>query len=44
MSGNYITPVTIGAANNVIVDGNLTTTADGSGNPTGGATLGLVAQ
>jgi type II secretory pathway pseudopilin PulG len=44
VSGNYTTPVTIGAANNVIIDGNLTTTADGSGNPTGGATLGLVAN
>ena len=44
VSGNYTTPVTIGAANNVIINGNLTTTADGSGNPTGGATLGLVAN
>jgi Tfp pilus assembly protein PilX len=44
VSGNYTTPVTIGAANNVIIAGNLTTSADGSGNPTGGATLGLVAN
>jgi type II secretory pathway pseudopilin PulG len=44
VSGNYTTPVTIGAANNVIIAGNLTTTADGSGNPTGSATLGLVAN
>ncbi len=44
VSGNYTTPVTIGAANNVIIAGNLTTSADGSGNPTGAATLGLVAN
>jgi type II secretory pathway pseudopilin PulG len=44
VSGSYTTPVTIGAANNVIIAGNLTTTADGVGNPTGGATLGLVAN
>jgi hypothetical protein len=44
VSGTYATPVTIGAANNVIINGNLTTSADGSGNPTGGATLGLVAN
>jgi len=44
VSGNYTTPVTIGAANNVIIAGSLTTSADGSGNPTGGATLGLVAN
>ena len=44
VSGNYATPVTIGAANNVIINGSLTTSADGSGNPTGGATLGLVAN
>ncbi|HUB03497.1 MAG TPA: hypothetical protein VMA76_00445 [Solirubrobacteraceae bacterium] len=44
VSGNYTTPVTIGAANNVIISGNLTTSADSNGNPTGGATLGLVAN
>lgn len=44
VSGNYTTPVTIGAANNVIIAGSLTTSADSSGNPTGGATLGLVAN
>jgi len=44
VSGNYSTPLTIGAANNVVISGNLTTSADGSGNPTGSATLGLVAN
>jgi hypothetical protein len=44
VSGNYTTPITIGAANNVIIAGSLTTSADSSGNPTGGATLGLVAN
>jgi Tfp pilus assembly protein PilX len=44
VSGNYTTPVTIGAANNVIVAGNVTTSADSNGNPSGGATLGLVAN
>lgn len=44
VSGSYNTPLTIGAANNVVIDGNLTTSADGSGNPTGSATLGLVAN
>ena len=44
MSGNYTTPVTIGAANNVIINGSMTTSADSNGNPTGAATLGLVAN
>ena len=44
VSGTYTTPITIGAANNVIISGNLTTSADSNGNPTGGATLGLVAN
>jgi Tfp pilus assembly protein PilX len=44
VAGNYTTPVTIAAENNIIIDGGITTTADGSGNPTGGATLGLVAN
>jgi type II secretory pathway pseudopilin PulG len=43
-SSNYTTSVTIGAANNVVIDGNITTTSDGSGNPTGSATMGLVAN
>ena len=44
VSGNYTTPVTIGAANNVIISGSITTTADSNANPTGAATLGLVAN
>ncbi|MBV8432458.1 MAG: hypothetical protein JO244_14935, partial [Solirubrobacterales bacterium] len=41
--GNYTTPLTIASANNIIVDGNVTTTQSG-GIPTGSATLGLVAN
>jgi hypothetical protein len=42
--GTYTTPVTIAAANDVVVTDDITTTTDASGNPTGGATLGLVAN
>jgi hypothetical protein len=44
ISGNYTTPVTIGAADNIVIKGDLTTTTDGNNNPTGSATLGLVAN
>ena len=44
VSGTYSTPLTIAAADNVIVTGDLTTTEDTSGNPTGTSTLGLVAN
>jgi hypothetical protein len=44
VSGNYDVPVTIASANDILVSGNITTTEDGSGSPTGGATLGLVAN
>jgi type II secretory pathway pseudopilin PulG len=44
VSGNYTTPVTIVSANNIIIDGNITTSADANGNPTGTSTLGLVAN
>ncbi len=44
VSGSFSSPLTIGAANNVVISGNLTTTSDGAGNPTGSATLGLVAN
>jgi hypothetical protein len=44
VKGTYTTPLTIGAANNVVINGNLTTNNDGQGNPTGSATLGLVAN
>ncbi len=43
VSGSYTTPVTIAAANNIIVDGNITTT-ESSGSPTGTSTLGLIAN
>jgi hypothetical protein len=44
ISGSYTTPLTIAAANDVVVTGDLTTTTDASGNPTGAATVGLVAN
>lgn len=43
VSGTYTTPVTIGTANNIIINGNLTTT-NSNNIPTGNATLGLVAN
>ena len=44
VNGNYTYPVTIAAANNIIINGSITTTTDGNGDPTGTATLGLVAN
>jgi hypothetical protein len=48
ISGTYSSPLTISAANDVIVTGNLTNTTDtnltGTASPTGSATLGLVAN
>ena len=52
VSGSYSTPLTIGAADDVIVNSQpsftggpgIVTSSDGSGNPTGVATLGLVAN
>jgi Tfp pilus assembly protein PilX len=44
ISGTYDMPLTIAAANDIILTGNLTTTEDSSGNPSGAATLGLVAN
>jgi hypothetical protein len=41
--GTYTESLTIAAANDVIVNGNITTTAEPSGEPTGSATLGLIA-
>jgi hypothetical protein len=41
--GNYTTALTIAAANNIIIDGNITTTTSGNV-PTGSAALGLVAN
>lgn len=43
-SANYTTPVTIAAANDIIITGPITTTENGSGQPTGAATLGLIAN
>jgi Tfp pilus assembly protein PilX len=44
ISGTYTTPVTIAAAHDIVVTGNTTTSEDAKGNPTGPATLGLVAN
>jgi type II secretory pathway pseudopilin PulG len=44
VSGTYSESLTIASAGDVIVNGNLTTTATSSGEPTGGATLGLIAE
>jgi hypothetical protein len=43
VSGTYNESLTIAAANDVIINGSITTTANGEGKPTGGATLGLIA-
>jgi type II secretory pathway pseudopilin PulG len=42
--GEYTESLTIASADDVIVNGNLTTTSEEGGAPTGGATLGLIAQ
>jgi hypothetical protein len=42
--GTYTESLTIASADDVIVNGNLTTTTNSSGEPTGGATLGLIAE
>ncbi|HST34340.1 MAG TPA: hypothetical protein VLJ80_12570 [Solirubrobacteraceae bacterium] len=42
--GEYTESLTIASADDVIVNGNLTTTNESSGEPTGGATLGLIAE
>jgi hypothetical protein len=44
VQGTYTTPLTIASADDIIVADNLQTTEDSSGNPTGSATLGLVAD
>jgi Tfp pilus assembly protein PilX len=43
IKGTYSESLTVAAANDVIINGNLTTTSAGSGEPTGSATLGLIA-
>jgi hypothetical protein len=42
--GTYTESLTIASADDVIVNGNLTTTTNSKGEPTGGATLGLIAE
>lgn len=42
--GTYTESLTIASADDVIVNGNLTTTSESSGEPTGSATLGLIAE
>jgi hypothetical protein len=48
ISGTYSTPLTVAAANDVIITGNLTNSTDtnptGTASPTGSATLGIVAD
>ena len=43
VAGSYTVPVTIATANNIIIDGSITTTSSNNV-PTGSATLGLVAN
>jgi type II secretory pathway pseudopilin PulG len=43
VSGSYTEPLTIAAANDVIVNGSITTTSGTGGKPTGSGTLGLIA-
>jgi hypothetical protein len=42
--GSYSESLTIASADDVIVNGNLTTTTESNGEPTGAATLGLIAE
>lgn len=44
VKGTYSKSLTIAAEGNIIINGNLTTTAKTSGEPTGGAVLGLIAN
>jgi hypothetical protein len=43
VKGEYSESLTIAAANDVVINGNLTTSHESSGKPTGSATLGLIA-
>jgi hypothetical protein len=43
VKGAYTESLTIAAANDVIINGSVTTTSETKGEPTGGATLGLIA-
>jgi hypothetical protein len=42
--GEYTGQLTIGASNDIIIDGNILTPVDGSGNPTTNGVLGLIAN
>lgn len=44
ISGNYTTSLTVASDNDVIINGDLTTTVDGSGRPTTNALLGLISN
>jgi hypothetical protein len=44
VQGYYSKALTIGAANDIIINGSITTPVDGSGTPTGTAMLGLIAD
>jgi hypothetical protein len=44
VKGEYTESLTIGSEDDVIVDGDIKTTANGTGEPTGGAEVGLIAQ
>jgi hypothetical protein len=44
VKGSYTKPLTIGSAENVIINGPITTSTNSTGEPTGTATLGLIAN
>jgi hypothetical protein len=44
VNGNYTQPLTIATASDIVVNGDITTATDGSGNLTGAGILGLVAN
>jgi hypothetical protein len=44
VNGEYTESLTIASADDVIINGNLETSHESSGEPTGGATLGLIAE
>jgi hypothetical protein len=44
VSGNYTKSLTIGAENDVVINGSITTTVNAEGTPTTGAVLGLIAN
>jgi Tfp pilus assembly protein PilX len=44
IKGTYTESLTVASQNDVVINGNITTTSEGSGKPTGAATLGLIAN